>query len=216
VTALRILIADDHEVVRQGIRTILEAEPGWTVCAEAATGWEAVSRTLEIRPDVVVMDLAMPDLNGLDATRRILKERPDMAILVLTMHNAPGIVRELLQAGVLGYVLKSDAGRSLVEAVRQLSKRRPFITPKVTGVVIDEFRQPSHTQQRSGRGPLTPREREVLQLLCEGRTNKEVAATLGISVKTADTHRTRIMRKLDVHSAVELVRYAIRAGIARP
>jgi len=217
VSALRILVADDHEVVRRGIRALLEHEAGWTVCGEAANGREAVEQALALKPDVVVLDLAMPELNGLEATRRILKEVPGVEVLVLTMHDTPVMVRQLLEAGARGFVLKSDAGRSLVAAVNSVAHRRPFFSPSVTEIVVGGFLDRPGSDGGAGRrDPLTPREREVVQLLAEGRTNKEVAAILGISVKTADTHRTRIMRKLGAHSVVDLVRYAIRTGIARP
>ncbi len=180
MSALRILVADDHEVVRRGVRALLDREPGWTVCGEAEHGREAVQKALDLRPDVVVIDLAMPGLNGLEATRQIRKQVPRTEVLVLTMHDSPAFVRQLLKAGARGCVLKSDAGRSLVEAVRRVSEGRPFFSSSVTEVVLDGFLERPGMDTESGRraDPLTPREREVVQLLAEGKTSKEVAAIL--------------------------------------
>jgi DNA-binding NarL/FixJ family response regulator len=212
---LRILVADDHEVVRQGVRAVLEKQAGWEVCDEAASGREAVDKAKALRPDILVLDIAMPELNGLDATRLILKALPDARVLILTMHESEQVVREVFQAGARGYVLKSDAGRDLVAAVNALLAGKPFFTTSVGEIVLEGYLQ-GRSPGSSPKTPherLTPREREIFQLLAEGRTSKEIATTLGMSVKTAETHRTNIMRKLDLHSVGEVVRYAIRNKI---
>jgi DNA-binding NarL/FixJ family response regulator len=209
---LRILVADDHEVVRRGLRALLQARPGWEVCGEAASGREAVERARELRPDIAILDITMPELNGLEAARRILRVAPRTQVLILTMHDSDELVQEVLATGARGYVLKSDAGRDLVAAVEALAEGRPFFTARVADLVLSGYLRGSAAPAR--REPparrLTGREREVLQLLAEGRTNKEVAALLAISVKTVETHRANIMRKLNLHSISELVHYAIR------
>jgi DNA-binding NarL/FixJ family response regulator len=210
---LRILIADDHEVARKGIRALLEAHPGWEVIGEAADGREAVTSVNQLRPDVVLLDVGMPGLNGLDATRQILASLPDTRILILTMHDSDQVVREVLAAGARGFLLKSDAGRDLVAAVEALQNRRTFFTTKVAQLVLEGYLHPETDNTRGSREILTPREREVIQLLAEGKTTKEVATTLNLSVKTAETHRTNLMRKLDLHSIADLTLYAVRNGI---
>ena len=214
--ALRILVADDHEVVRRGVRTLLESEPGWVVCAEAVNGREAVEAAKRLRPDIAVLDIGMEELNGLEAARQIRKLVPETEILILTIHESEEVIREVLAAGARGYVLKSDAGRDLVTAVSTLRRHKPFLTTRLAELMLDGFIEggeggASAPVRRNGR--LTPREREFLQLLAEGRSNKEIADVLGVSVKTAETHRKNIMRKLDLHSAGQLVRYAIRHRI---
>jgi DNA-binding NarL/FixJ family response regulator len=214
VSALRILIADDHEVVRKGIRSLLEAHPGWEVVAETANGRDAVSSAVRLKPDVALLDIAMPGLNGLDATRQILTDAPNTRVLILTMHDTEQVVRDVLAAGARGFLLKSDAGRDLVSAVEALQSRRTFFTTKVAQLVLDGYLHPNTSpSDQAARGVLTPREREVIQLLAEGKTTKEVATTLNLSVKTAETHRTNLMRKLDLHSVVDLTLYAVRNGI---
>lgn len=215
---LRILIADDHEVVRQGVRTIVESQPGWNVVAEAQNGFDAVRQTLDLKPDIVLLDISMPELNGLDAAKQILKQLPETQVLILTMHESDELVREVLAAGARGYVLKTDAKRDLVSAVRSLSEHRPFFTSKVADMVLDGFRQkaaPAQEEVPNG-DRLTVRERQIVQLLAEGKTSKEIATALDISVKTADTHRANVMRKLDLHSLADVVRYAIRNKIIEP
>ena len=213
---LRILIADDHAIVRRGLRGLLEEHRGWEICAEVTTGREAVQKVQELKPDVAVLDIGMPDLNGLEATRQILKLAPKTEVLILTMHHSEEVVREVLHAGARGYVLKSDADVDLVAAVDALSKHRPFLTSRITDMVLD-----SYLEGGGGRIPeevstatrLTPREREIVQLVTEGKSNKEVATALGITVKTAETHRANIMHKLGLTSVTELVHYAIRNKI---
>lgn len=214
---VRILVADDHEVVRRGVRALLEGEPGWEVCDEAVTGREVVEKAKRLTPDIVILDIGMPELNGLDAARQIRKLVPSSEVLILTMHESEQTVREVLAAGARGYVLKSDAGRDLVAAVNALRRHKPFFASSVAGVVLDGYlKNADGTAAAKAAGLLTAREREIVQLLAEGKSNKEVAVTLGISVKTAETHRTNIMRKLDLHSLSELVRYAIRNRIIEP
>jgi DNA-binding NarL/FixJ family response regulator len=204
---VRILIADDHEVVRQGVRAVLEQQPGWLVCGEATTGREAVAKAIELRPDVVVLDVSMPELNGLEATRQIRQVLP-AKVLILTVHDSDRLVTELLDAGVHGYVLKSDAGRTLVDAIRAVLRDGKFFTERVYPVAARQaVAGGKHV------GLLTPREREVLQLLTEAKSNKEIGALLGMTTKTAETHRAHIMAKLNLHSMSELVRYAIRNHI---
>ena len=213
MSVLRILIADDHEVARRGVRALLESHPGWEVCGEAADGREAVNSARRLRPDLVLLDIGMPSLNGLDAARQILAEDPETRVLILTMHDSEQVVREVLAAGALGFLLKSDAGRDLIAAVEALQHRRTFFTTRVAQLVLDGYLHPGLEADHSFRGILTPREREVIQLLAEGKTTKEVATTLNLSVKTAETHRTNLMRKLDLHSVVDLTLYAVRNGI---
>jgi DNA-binding NarL/FixJ family response regulator len=212
MSTLRILIADDHEVVRRGLKALIESQPGWVVEAEAATGREAVEQALRLRPDIVVLDINMPELNGLEAARQILKEAPDTEILILTMHDADHLIREVLVAGARGYVLKTDAGRDLIAAVESLRNKRPFFTRKVSQLVLEGFlkgvSEAPAAEPASGR--LTGREREIVQLLAEGKTNKEIAGILNISVKTVDTHRANVMEKLGLRSFSELIRYAVR------
>jgi DNA-binding NarL/FixJ family response regulator len=213
MNTLRILIADDHEVARKGIRALLENHPGWEVCGEASDGREAVKAAARLKPDLVLLDIGMPSLNGLDATRQILADEPDTLVLILTMHDSEQVVREVLAAGARGFLLKSDAGRDLVSAVEALQLRRTFFTTKVAQLVLEGYLHPGPESEPPMRSVLTPREREVIQLLAEGKTTKEVATTLNLSVKTAETHRTNLMRKLDLHSVVDLTLYAVRNGI---
>jgi len=216
--ALRILIADDHEVVRRGVRVLLEGEAGWQVCAEAVNGRDAVEAAKREQPHVAVLDIGMPELNGLDAARQIRHAVPACEVLILTLHESEQVVREVLSVGALGYVLKSDAGRDLVAAVDALRQHQPFVASSVADMV---FR--GYVDTRDGSVPtiavrrtLTPRQREIVQLLAEGKSNKEIATILSISVKTAETHRNNIMRALDFHSMSELVRYAVRNKLIEP
>ena len=212
---VRILIADDHDVVRQGVRAVLEGQAGWVVCGEASTGREAVAKAIDLQPDVVVLDISMPELNGLEATRQI-RRAVSAKILILTVHESDQVVTEVLDAGAHGYVLKADAGRTLVEAIRALLRQQEFFTERVHVVATSRSGLGRAAAARRGSGRLTPREREVLQLLTEGRSNKEIGAALGMTTKTAETHRTHIMAKLRLHSMSELVRYAIRNRIIEP
>jgi len=215
VGALRILVADDHEVARQGIRSLLESHAGWEVCAEAKDGREAVEGATRFKPDILLLDIGMPNLNGLDAARQILAMMPEARILILTIHDSEQVVREVLSSGAKGFLLKSDAGRDLLAAVEALQHRRTFFTPKVAQMMLDGYLRPHAESDPSGQCVLTPREREVIQLVAEGRTTKEIAAALSLSVKTAETHRTNLMRKLDLHSVADLTLYAVRNGIVQ-
>jgi DNA-binding NarL/FixJ family response regulator len=213
-SSLRILIADDHEVVRQGVKSLLVKQPGWEVCAEAANGREAVQKARQHKPQVAVLDITMPELNGLEAARQILKACPKTEVLILTVHESEQLVREILSAGAHGYVLKSDAGHDLVAAIESLSQGRTFFTSKVSKIVMQGLRSATTTRASTAeRLELTPREREIIQLIAEGSSNKEVANTLGLSVKTVETHRTNLMRKLGLHSVVDVIHYAIRNRI---
>ncbi len=208
---LRILIADDHDVVRRGLPDHLNLNSGWEVCGEARDGREAVRLALQLKPDIVVMDLSMPELNGLEATRQIHRLLPNTEILIFSMHESEHMIREVLAAGARGYVLKSDAEHLLTTAVAALAHHKPYFTGGVSDALLDSFLK--------GNGKpgqdyvfhlLTEREREIVQMLAEGKSNKEVANVLEISVKTVETHRASAMRKLDLSSIVELVHYAIR------
>jgi DNA-binding NarL/FixJ family response regulator len=210
---LRILIADDHEVARKGVRSLLESHAGWEVCGEARDGREAVECATRLKPDVLLLDIGMPNLNGLDATRQILAMIPDARILILTVHDSEQVVREVLAAGARGFLLKSDAGRDLLAAVEALQHRRTFFTSSVAQMMLDGYLRPQDQGDTSEQRVLTPREREVIQLVAEGKTTKEVATALSLSVKTAETHRTNLMRKLDLHSVAAVTLYAVRNGI---
>jgi len=218
VTRVRIVIADDHEIVRRGLRSLLEAVAGWEVVAEASSGREALEKVQELHPSLAILDVGMPVMNGLEATRNIVKTSPQTQVLILTMHETEQMVRDVLDAGARGYVLKSDAGRDLVSAVEALLQHRTFFSPRVSDMLLAAYLEGAERPIGGAvpRNRLTAREREIVQLLAEGKSNKEVAATLNISVKTAETHRTNIMNKLDLHSISELVRYAVRNNIVEP
>lgn len=213
---LRILLADDHEIVRRGLRTLLERHEGWEVCGEASDGREAVEKAKELKPDIVIVDIGMPNLNGLDATRRLLQHDPNFKVIVLTVTDADQVIREALDAGARGFVLKSDAARDLVSAVEALHSRHMFFTPRVNDLLLAGFLEKGHVVSRSEPPhlpTLTPREREITQLLAEGKSSKEAASALNLSTKTVETHRSNIMRKLSLHSIRDLVVYAIKNKI---
>jgi DNA-binding NarL/FixJ family response regulator len=213
--SLRILIADDHDVMREGTRAVIERQPGWEVCGIAATGREAVEQAFALEPDIVVMDMSMPDLNGLDAAVQIRRRFPQTEILIFTAHQTDELIREVFEAGAKSFIFKSEAHHFLVDAIQSLSQHKPFFTSKVAEVLFAEILSRSedkpHAAQTGKR--LTAREREIVQLLSEGRSNQEVADALGISVRTAETHRASILRKLSLDSVASLVRYAIRHKI---
>src|SRR5260370_36226384 len=213
----RILIADDHEVVRKGLVALLQAQPDWQVCGEASEGRQAVEKTFQLKPDVVILDIGMPNLNGLEATRQILKINPQARVLILTLHDSDQVVREVLNAGASGFLLKSAAGRDLVAAVDALRHDKTYFTSKIASMVLEGFLKAATpgAVPTPGRNRLTPREREAVQLLAEGKSTNQVAGDLGLSVKTAETHRSNIMRKLQIHSISDLVLYAVRNNIGQ-
>jgi DNA-binding NarL/FixJ family response regulator len=204
------LLADDHLVVREGLRSLLEAA-GFKIVGEARDGREALKLARMLEPEVTVMDIGMPGLNGVDACRELLREVPEMRIILLTVHGEDAYVIEALRSGARGYVLKTQAGSDLVRAIGEVTQGRIYLSPSVSSAVVQAFLAGS----TSPADPLTLREREVLQLVAEGRSTKEVAGILGVSVKTAETHRTRLMTKLDIHHTAGLVHYAIRRGLVR-
>jgi DNA-binding NarL/FixJ family response regulator len=207
---LRILIADDHPLVRHGLRSVLEAQEGWVVCGEAENGRSAVKLGLELKPDVFLIDVTMPELNGLDATRQICRERPNAPILILTMHESDQLRADLIRAGARGCLLKSESPRQLLAAVEAVANGKSYFTHHGPG-----GSGPNERGSATGGVParLSTREREIVQLLAEGRTNKEIAALLSIAYKTVDAHRTNIMKRLNMHSVAEVVRYAVRERI---
>jgi two-component system, NarL family, response regulator NreC len=206
---IRILLVDDHAVVRQGFRMILGAQPDMEIVGEAGNGREAISQAAELQPDVVVMDVAMPELNGIEATRRIAESSPRARVLALSMHKDSVYVREILRAGAKGYLLKESIDVDLLTAVRAVAKGDGYLSPAVSEAVLTDYRK--HVTDPLDL--LSSREREVLQLIAEGKTNKEIAGSLNLSVYTVDAHRDRIMEKLNLHSAGELVRFAVRKGL---
>src|ERR1700732_988422 len=212
---LRILVADDHELVRRGIRGVLCTRRGWSVVGEAVNGREAVEKVNRLKPDIAILDISMPDLDGLQATRRIREAVPTTEVVVLTMHESDQMVRRVLDAGARGYVLKSDLATHLVKAVKHVSAGKLFLTPRVSDIIVRGFLTTgkesdlaAHSQARP-----SPREIEIIRLLAEGKANKEIAAKLGITIRTVETHRAKIMRKLGLHSLTELIHYAIRHEI---
>ncbi len=213
---LRILLADDHTIVRQGVRKILEAQADWEVVAEAGDGREAIRQALELKPDIAVLDIGMPLLNGIEATSQIVRRAPQIRVIILSMHPNEAYITRALQAGARGYLLKDSADDDLIRAVTLVNEGKSFFSPAVAKVMLDDY-----VRALSARGvvdrydSLSEREREIFQLVAEGRGNKEIADILGVSPNTIETHRAHIMEKLDVHSAVELVLYAVRKGIIR-
>ncbi|MFH1570038.1 MAG: response regulator transcription factor [Gemmatimonadota bacterium] len=210
---LRIVLADDHEIVREGLRVLLSQQSGMEVVAEADSGLTAVELARQHQPDVVVMDIGMADLNGIEATRRIKSELPDIKVIALSMHADKRFVAGMLQAGASGYLLKKGAFHELAQAVREVMAGRLYLSPKIADVVIHEYVQHLSDQPAAGKATLTAREREVLQLLVEGKSAEQIAEVLHVSINTVGTHRHRIMEKLDIHSLPELTKYAIREGL---
>jgi DNA-binding NarL/FixJ family response regulator len=213
---LRILLADDHEIVRRGLCSLLQKHEGWEVCGEASDGREAIAMAQQLKPDVVIVDIGMPHLNGLDTTRQLVQLDPSFKVIVLTITDSDQVIREALNAGARGFVLKSDAARDLVSAVEALQSKRMFFTPRVNDLVLAGFLEKGNSPSRNEPPNfpiLTAREREITQLLAEGKSSKEVAALLNLSTKTVETHRSNIMRKLSLHSIRDLVVYAIKNNI---
>jgi two-component system, NarL family, response regulator NreC len=208
---IRIVLADDHVLVRQGLKSLLERE-GFQVVAEASDGQEAVRHVESLGPDIAVMDISMPTLNGLNAAREISRSSPKTKTILLTQHDEGQYIREALEAGVKGYVLKNQVASDLLLAIRQVSRGQVYLSPGVSSAVMEAYRSKSE----KSKNPLTLRERQVLQLIAEGKSTKDAASLLGISVKTAESHRTRLMQKLDIHETASLVLYAVRHGIVQP
>lgn len=214
MASIRILLADDHTVVRDGLRALLEKQTDMTVVAEAGDGRESVRLAEEHTPDVVVMDIAMPNMNGIEATRRILEQNPACAVVILSMHQDESYVLRSLKAGAKGYLLKDSLRGDVVDAIRTVSRGRSYLTRKVSRILQEDYvRQMERRGVEDSYDLLTSREREILQLVAEGKANKEVAALLNISLTTVETHRTHILQKLGLHSIPELILYAVRKGI---
>ena len=215
VGRLRILVADDHDIFRLGVKALIQSQPGWDICGEARTGLEAIAKAKELLPDIAILDIGMPDLDGLDAAKRIREESAKTEILILSGHYSDQLIREIVDMGVRGYILKSDSDRDLVIAMETLATHKPFFTRYATEMIHSKF----SSGQRLTKVPqalgdrLTAREREVVKLLTEGMKCNKVASTLGISPKTVETHRSNVMRKLELHNMNELVRYAVRNRI---
>src|SRR5579864_6573851 len=213
---LRILLADDHEIVRRGLCSLLQKHEGWEICGEAADGREAIEMAKRLKPDVVIVDIGMPSLNGLETTRQLMQHDPNFKVIVLTITDSDQVIREALDAGARGFVLKSDAARDLVSAVEALQSKRMFFTPRVNDLVLAGFLEKGRSVSRSeppSLPTLTARDRKITQLLAEGKSSKEVACLLNLSTKTVETHRSNIMRKLSFHSIRDLVVYAIKNNI---
>ena len=213
---LRILLADDHTMVRQGLRKVIEERPEWEVVAQASDGREAVRLAEEHHPDVAIMDVAMPLLNGIEATRQITRRHPSTRVLILSMHADEAYVAQILQAGASGYLLKDSADVDLMQAVAAVAAGKSFFSPAIARVMLDDYlRQLADKGITDRYESLSEREREIFQLIAEGKTNKEIAALLSVSPSTVETHRAHIMEKLDLHSAAEIVLYAVRRGVIR-
>lgn len=213
VDKIRILIADDHTILREGIRSLLEAEADFQVVGEAEDGHAVLKMVDELRPHVVLMDIAMPLLNGLEATRQIKRHHPKVKVLVLSMHENEEYIRQVLACGAMGYILKDAAARDLIQAIRAVYQGEAVLSPAITRLVIEDYLRWGDLQVQNHADGLSPREREVLQLIAEGYTNKQIAEILCIAVKTVQAHRTNIMSKLDLHDRSELIKYAIRKKI---
>jgi DNA-binding NarL/FixJ family response regulator len=212
---MRILLADDHQIVLEGLRSLLQQNEEMEVVAEAKDGRSAVQLARELQPDVVVMDVGMPGLNGIEATRQITSREPDAKVVALSMHSDRRFMGEMLKAGAKGYLLKDGAFEELATAIRSVMSNKVYLSPRIADVVVDDYvrRTPSQGSDTSAFAKLTPREREVLQLMAEGRATKEIAMDLKVSIKTVETHRRQIMEKLNIHSVAELTKYAIREGL---
>jgi DNA-binding NarL/FixJ family response regulator len=208
-----VLVADDHDIVRRGLRDLLERQPGWKVVGEAINGKEAVEKAKQLKPDVSILDISMPSLDGLEAARQIVASGSPTKVLILTMHHSDPLIKQMLKAGVRGYVLKSDAASELVQAVEALQKNKIFFTSKVPQGFVDDQQKEAKSKGEGRTLRLTPRQREIVQLLAQGNNSREIAAALGTTFKTIETHRANIMRRLECHSVTDLVRYAIRNAI---
>ena len=214
--SLKILVADDHKIVREGLCSLIEKEPGMEVVGEAENGQRALELVRELLPDVVVMDVAMADLNGIEATRQVIAQAPDTKVVALSMHSDRRFVAEMLRAGASGYLLKDCAFEELARAIRTVAEDQPYLNDSMARLIIKEYVEKLSANDSSAYSSLTSRERQVLQLLSEGNTTKEIACRLNISVKTVETHRRKMMDKLDIHSIAELTKYAVREGVTSP
>jgi len=213
MSAFRILLADDHPIFRFGLCAMLRSHEGWEVCGEAADGREAVEKCKQIKPDLLILDICLPELNGLEAARQILKNNPGQAILVLTAVDSEHVIRECLEAGIRGWVFKSDASEDVVTAVEALQRQKSIFNSRVSDLIMDNYKRHEDGVAADSVTGLSPREREVVQLVCEGKASKEIATILNVSLATAETHRTNILRKLRLHSIAEVVLYAVRNEI---
>lgn len=214
MSTLRITLGDDHTIVRQGLRKILEQNPSWQVVAESGDGRDAIRQAVELRPDVAVLDIGMPMLNGIEATRQITRQAPQVAVLILSMHADEPYIVQALQAGARGYLLKDSADADLINGVTAVVQGKSFFSPAVSKIMLDDYvRQLAQHGSTDRYDALSPREREVFQLIAEGRSNREIADILFVGISTVETHRSHIMEKLDLHSAAEIVLYAVRKGI---
>jgi DNA-binding NarL/FixJ family response regulator len=215
---MRIVLADDHDVVRAGLRNLIAEKPGWSIVAEARNGTEALERIIATQPDVAILDIQMPGLNGLEIAREIAKRGCKTRILILTIHTSDQLIREVLDAGAKGYVLKTDAVRDLADAVESVHRGKPFFTSKVTDMVMNGYLAKTKDQDMpdKSRTRLTPRQSEIVKLFAEGNTSKQVAQKLGMTTKTAETHRANIMKRLGCHSSAELTRFALHNKIVEP
>ncbi|MFZ0639254.1 MAG: response regulator transcription factor [Candidatus Acidiferrales bacterium] len=210
---LKILVADDHDLMRRGLRDILTAHPGWTVCGEAHTGTQAVAKAKALKPDIAILDISMPELSGLEAAKQIRAVSPKTEMLVLSVHYSDQLVRDIVDSGIRGYMIKSDADKELLTAVDALANHQPYFTAAAIDVIGHGLFNRRSGEPNEMKDRLTSREREVVRLIAEGKSSKDVGAVLDMSVKTVETHRANVMRKLQVHSVSELVRYAIRNQI---
>jgi two-component system, NarL family, response regulator NreC len=214
MTNVRILLIDDHVAVRLGVRSLLESQPGWKVCGEAATGKDGIEAAKELRPDIVVQDFTLPELDGLEVLRQIKKSVPAAEVIIFTGRNTEEIVYQAFDGGARSCILKTDEAEHLTAAVQAAAQHKPYFTPWVSTLVLNRLQQPKSGEDRPAAGSvLTPRERETVQIVAEGKSNKELAERLGVSLRTAESHRASIMRKLDLHTVGEVVRYAVRNGI---
>ena len=211
---LRILVVDDHDFMRRGIRCLVESHPGWKVCGEARTGKEAVAKATIMKPDIVILDISIPGLNGLEAAGQIRQSSSKTEILILSVHHSDQLIQEIVRVGIRAYVLKSDAEHDLELAVQALARHKAFFTARATDVILKYMRPSRSSNSRvSTEGPLTSREREILVLVAQGKVSRKIAAQLGIVLKTVEAHRANLMRKLGLHGLTDLVRYALRNGI---
>jgi DNA-binding NarL/FixJ family response regulator len=210
---IRVVLADDHRIIREGIRNLLDQEPDIDVVGEASDGREVILKNQELQPDVLIMDITMPNLNGIDATRKIIKQNPETRIIALSMHSDHHFVAEMLQAGATAYLLKDCVYDELVQAIQLVCQGKTYLSPEVASLLVKDYRSQSQQTTAAKSETLTPREREVLQLMAEGHSTKNIAEKLYLSAKTIEAHRAQIMRKLNIHNVAELTKYAIREGL---